>query len=324
MKKRLFAEWEKQKAILLAYPNDDTDWSEYLDEVLIDYNKFVLAIAKYQKVILLVNPKYSINKDIKNNQNIQIVEYIFNDTWCRDFGVISIEVENKTKYLDFVFNSWGGKFEANLDNLTNTHLNKLNILDNIETVDFILEGGSIESNGQGVLLTTKACLLNNNRNNQHSQEDIENLLKEKLGLNKILWLNHGFLKGDDTDSHIDMLARFVDTNKIAYVKCEDKNDIHYEELLKMEQELIDFGDYELIPLPMPKYQEYNGSRLPLSYANFLITNNAVFVPQYNDPKDKKALETLQNIYPNKKIIGIKSDVFIRQSGSLHCLSMQII
>jgi agmatine/peptidylarginine deiminase len=324
MHKRLHAEWEKQKFILLAYPHKDTDWNEYLDEVLVDYDNFVLSIAKYQNVILLKNPNQIINENISNHQNIQIVEYLTNDTWCRDFGVISIQKNNQTKYIDFVFNSWGDKFESTLDNLANQHLYKQNIIDNIKSIDFILEGGSIESNGNGVLLTTTKCLLNDNRNKDLSKEDIESKLKSTLGIDKILWLEHGFLIGDDTDSHIDMLARFVSEDTIAYVKCEDKNDIHYEELSKMEQELIAFEKYNLIPLPMPKEQTFNNHRLPLSYANFLITNKAVFVPQYNDKNDKKAIEVLENIYPQKDIVGIKSDLFIRQSGSLHCLSMQVI
>jgi agmatine/peptidylarginine deiminase len=324
MQKRLHAEWEKQKFILLAYPHKDTDWNEYLEEVLVDYDNFVLSIAKYQNVILLKNPNQIINENISNNQNIQIVEYLTNDTWCRDFGIISIQENNQTKYLDFVFNSWGDKFESNLDNLANQHLYKQNIIDNIKPISFILEGGSIESNGKGILLTTTKCLLNDNRNKDLSKQDIESKLKSTLGIDKILWLEHGFLIGDDTDSHIDMLARFVAEDTIAYVKCEDKNDIHYEELSKMEQELIAFGKYNLIPLPMPKEQRYDNHRLPLSYANFLITNSAVFVPQYNDENDKKAIEVLEKIYPQKDIVGIKSDVFIRQSGSLHCLSMQVI
>jgi agmatine/peptidylarginine deiminase len=324
MQKRLHAEWEKQKFILLAYPHKDTDWNEYLEEVLVDYDNFVLSIAKYQNVILLKNPNQIINENISNNQNIQIVEYLTNDTWCRDFGIISIQENNQTKYLDFVFNSWGDKFESTLDNLANQHLYKQNIIDNIKSIDFILEGGSIESNGNGVLLTTTKCLLNDNRNKDLSKKDIESKLKSTLGIDKILWLEHGFLIGDDTDSHIDMLARFVSEDTIAYVKCEDKNDIHYEELLKMEQELIAFRKYNLIPLPMPKEQTFNNHRLPLSYANFLITNKAVFVPQYNDESDKKAIEVLEKLYPQKDIVGIKSDVFIRQSGSLHCLSMQVM
>jgi agmatine/peptidylarginine deiminase len=323
MSKRLPAEWEKQKFILLAYPHLETDWNEYLSEVLIDFDRFVLSIAKYQKVVLLSNPNQKLNENIINNQNVELIEYITNDTWCRDFGIISVSQNDDISYLDFIFNSWGSKFESNLDNLANNFLYQKGILNNIKSIDFILEGGSIESNGDGVLLTTEKCLLNNNRNSDFSKKQLEEILKKELGIKKILWLKHGFLIGDDTDSHIDMLARFVDKNKIAYVKCNDENDIHYEELFKMEQELKEFTQFELIPLPMPKEKFYNNSRLPCSYANFLITNDAVFVPQYGDLYDRNALDILKLIYPKKDIIGIKSDVFIRQSGSLHCLSMQV-
>lgn len=201
-------------------------------------------------------------------------------------------------------------------------------VDYVDLNDFVFEGGSIESNGAGVLLTTEECLLTPTRNPQFSKSEIETYLKEKFGAHTVLWLAHGFLAGDDTDSHIDTLARFVDEHTIAYVQCCDENDLHYAELQAMEHELQAFRQpngkpYNLIALPMtPPIFDEEGERLPATYANFLIINGAVLVPVYNCATDNEALQILQTAFPTREIVPVDCSVLITQHGSLHCVTMQ--
>ena len=198
----------------------------------------------------------------------------------------------------------------------------------MQACEFVLEGGSIDTDGEGTLLTTTACLLTESRNPQLDQQQIEMRLKTELGVTRILWLQHGFLAGDDTDSHIDMLARFCAPDTIAFMQCDDPGDEHFESLAAMAQELRQFRTrdgqpYRLIGLPLPA-AIYNsvGQRLPASYANFLIINDAVLVPQYNDRSDEIVLKRLAACFPDRQMIGIPCRALIEQYGSLHCLSMQ--
>jgi agmatine deiminase len=263
---------------------------------------------------------------------MSFIEIPTNDTWTRDYGYISIIEDGEVKLLDFKFDGWGGKFEASLDNEVNRTLHKKGYLGTtpLESIDFVLEGGSIESNGDGVLLTTTRCLCNPNRNGGLSKVEIEDRLKKYLGVKKILWLDYGYLAGDDTDSHIDTLARFVSKDTIVYVQCLDKNDEHYNELKEMEKQLKTFSDinnkpFKLIPLPMPtaKFDKQN-NRLPATYANFLITNHALIYPTYSLPEDKTAHSIFKKLFPNKEIIPIECSRLIEQGGSLHCSTMQIL
>ena len=197
----------------------------------------------------------------------------------------------------------------------------------IEQEDFILEGGAIESDGKGTLLTTSECMLNFNRNFL-SQNETEIHLKYYFGIKRFLWLFNGYLAGDDTDSHIDTLVRFCNENTIAYVKCDDEKDEHFQSLKKMEIELQAFKQvngkpYNLIALPFPKaIFDEDGQRLPATYANFLIINGAVLVPIYNVPQDESALKILKQVFPERAIIGIDCNALILQHGSLHCVTMQ--
>jgi agmatine deiminase len=230
--------------------------------------------------------------------------------------------------LDFQFNAWGGKYDYKLDNQITTRLQQQGIFSvPRQSVEFVLEGGSIESDGAGTLLTTR-CLLSSSRNPGWSQQQIEQELQTELGVKRILWLHHGELAGDDTDAHIDTLARFTSVSQIAYVKCDDETDEHFTPLLKMEQELLalrtaDGQPYDLVPLPLPD-PVYNkqGKRLPATYANFLIINNAVLLPVYDQRKDQLAIDALQNCFPNRDIIAINCLPLIHQFGSLHCVTMQ--
>ncbi|BCD67487.1 agmatine deiminase family protein [Nitratiruptor sp. YY09-18] len=310
---RLPAEWEEQKALLLAYPHKKSDWLPYLDEVREFYKEFISIVAHYQDVYLITQENLTFPP---TKHNIKILKAQTNDTWVRDYGPITVFNNNTPKLLDFTFNGWGLKFPANYDNLVNRKLFYT------KKIGFVLEGGSIDSNGDGVLLTTSKCLLEANRNPYLSKDEIEKQLKTFFGLKKVLWLNHGFLEGDDTDSHIDMLARFVNPHTITYITCDDREDMHYNALKKMEKELQSFG-YDLVPLPFISPKIFDGERLPASYANFVIINGAVIMPTYKDPNDEEALKIFKKLFPTRDIIGLDASVLIRQHGSIHCSCMNL-
>lgn len=244
------AEWQKCEYILLALPHKNSDWSPYLEEILSSYLEFAKVISKHCKVLLVYHESADLT-EFKKLDNIEFYCFNTNDTWIRDFGPID-------NNLDFVFNAWGNKFSSNLDNAFNESLFKNYLKKDLKKIDFILEGGSIDTNGK-VLLTTSECLLNDNRN-KLSKEEIENTLKEHLKVSEVLWLENGVIIGDDTDSHVDTLARFIDENTIAYSSCEDLNDENYASLKAMEDELKK-TKYNLISLPIPSKKYYEGKRL---------------------------------------------------------------
>ena len=326
-------EWHPQSAIQLTWPHEETDWSALLDEAIVCFVEIAREISKRQK-LLIVCPDVSKTKgDLKdcNQENIILVQRDSNDTWARDHGGIVVIEKGNPVVLDFGFNGWGGKYPADKDNkITKLLFEKGAFASEIKyrnNLDFVLEGGSIESDGNGTILTTSSCLLSPSRNGNKSKQEIEQYLHKTLGTERVLWLNHGHMVGDDTDGHIDTLARFCNTDTIAYVKCTDPEDEHFEELAKMENELKAFKTlenkpYHLIPLPMadPIYEE--GQRLPATYANFLIINEAVLLPFYGSNKDHEAKEILQSVFPDREVIGINCSSLIKQNGSLHCVTMQ--
>ncbi len=334
--RRMLAEWERQRAILLSFPHKNTDWFDIdneksLQESLSPFIRIAQAIAYSQAVYIICDDKEYISSLFCSTNNMTFIEIPTNDTWIRDYGYISIFDNQESKLLDFIFDGWGGKFEASLDNRVNQILHKRGYLGTtlLESIDFILEGGSIESDGEETILTTSKCLCNLNRNGGLSKKEIEKKLSQYLGTSRVLWLDYGYLAGDDTDSHIDTLARFVSVDTIVYVDCEDKEDEHYQELYQMREQLKEFKTldnrpYNLIPLPMtsPIYDKEN-SRLPSTYANFLITNSAILYPTYSDPKDEEAREIFRAIFPTKEIIPINCLKLIEQGGSLHCSTMGV-
>ena len=329
--RRLKAEWERQNVVLIALPNEGTDWVDVgLEQVAGVFRKIAQAIGYSQLVYMLVDDAKEAKKHFCSTNNIIFIEAEFNDTWTRDYGPLSIEENGDSKLLDFRFNGWGGKFEASLDNEVNRLLKSKGFFGRaeLESCEIELEGGAIESDGQGTLLTTKSCLLNKNRNGGLSQNDVEEILSSKLGAKRVLWVENSYLEGDDTDGHIDMLARFVSPDTIAYIKCEDSSDSHYKSLQELEKELKSFkqangSPYNLVPLPFtePKYKD--SERLPASYANFLITNKALVFPTYQSPKDKAALEIFKKLFPTREVIPVPCLKLIEQGGSLHCSTMQI-
>ena len=336
--KRLMpAEWEKQRAVLVSFPHEETDWHNVDDPVdleasLSPFIRIAQAIAYGEAVYIICKEKEKISNMFCSTRNMTFIEIPTNDTWIRDYGYISIKQNDEVKLLDFTFDGWGGKFEASLDNTVNRTLHKKGYLGitPLEQIDFVLEGGSLESDGEGTILTTSTCLCNPNRNGGLNKKEIEEKLHTYLGAQRVLWLDYGYLAGDDTDSHIDTLARFVNKTTIMYVKCENQEDEHYEALQKMETQLKSFTttdgqSYTLIPLPMceAKYNDIE-ERLPATYANFLITNDALIYPTYNDKHDTKVGEIFKEVFPDKEIIPINCLKLIEQGGSLHCSTMQIV
>ncbi len=330
------AEWERQQCVLMSFPHEETDWNDpddpsQLESSLSPFIRIAQAIAYGEAVYIICKNKEKISSMFCSTRNLTFIEIPTNDTWIRDYGYISVKEDGDKKLLDFTFDGWGGKFDASLDNAVNTALHKKGYMGitPLESIDLILEGGSLESDGEGTILTTSACLCNPNRNAGLTKEEIEQKLKIYLGAQRILWLDHGYLAGDDTDSHIDTLARFVNAKTIAYVKCDDKDDEHYDALQKMEEQLKTFktkeGEhYTLVPLPMTDavYNE-KGERLAATYANFLITNDALIYPTYSDKNDALVHEIFKEIFPKKEIIPINCLKLIEQGGSLHCSTMNI-
>jgi len=329
------AEWSFQDAILLCWPHSSMDWQPILKDVEPEFEQIAFHICQFQRLIIIAQDKHhqayildrldSINAKI---DNIQWLIHKTNDTWCRDFAPVCVKSDHEMLALNFEFNGWGNKYPSVLDNSTNDAIKQHNILKcSLNTIPFVLEGGSIDTDGLGTLLTTKACLLSEQRNPSYTQFDIEQLLLKQLGSDRIIWIENGYLSGDDTDSHIDNLARFCNTTTIAYASCEP-DDEHYPALSKMENELKqlktkDGNPYQLIPLkiPLPIYDDEE--RLAASYVNFLITNDLVLVPTFNDKQDAINIAKLQDIFIERTVIGIDSRNIIKQSGSIHCLTMQL-
>ncbi|EDO6741271.1 agamatine deiminase [Campylobacter coli] len=309
-------EWNEQEYLMLSLPHEKSDWKPYLGEIIQAYKEFVRAASEFQKV-LLIAPGKSDFVPFENMTNVEFFICDTNDTWIRDFGAIDILEDNRLKALDFTFNAWGNKFQSELDNEVNSKLFKEKFKEKLTKIDFILEGGSIDFNGEGVMLTSSNCLLNENRNSHLDKNQIEAKLKEIFGLKQIIWLENGFIKGDDTDHHIDTLARFIDKNTIAYSVCEDEEDEHYIPLQKMKKELEATG-FNLIELPLPKPLYYEGRRLGATYANFVFVNDALIMPFYKDKNDEIIRQRLAKALPERKIVGVDARVFLRQNGSLHC------
>lgn len=315
--RRMPAEWENPARIMLALPGQHTDWAYILEEAADQYDRLLRSLESAGERVLLLDG-----------------DFPYNDTWTRDYGPLSVIDGGRMLELDFGFNGWGLKFAADKDNLVNLRMAEQGLRNEgayRNHRDFILEGGSIESDGKGTILTTSRCLCSPNRNGGKSKDEITRILHSLLGAERVLWVDHGFLAGDDTDSHIDTLARLAPCDTILYVMPpEDKNDVHFAELSAMEQQLKGFrtaggSPFRLVGLPFPDaiYDE-DGMRLPATYANYLVTGKNVFVPVYNQPeKDRRAVEAIGGVFPSHCVHTVDCRTLIRQHGSLHCSTMQL-
>ncbi len=327
-------EWYPQSGVMLTWPHKDSDWSELLNEVEECFVLIANEILKNEKLLVACPDPASVAGKLDKNliQNLILAELDSNDTWARDHGAVTVLVDGRPVLYDFQFNGWGLKFPARLDNQLTSRLFKMNVFSSgvgyENRMNFVLEGGSFEADGEGTLLTTEECLLSVNRNQIMNKKDIESYLIEVFGIQRVLWLSSGYLAGDDTDSHIDTLARFCNEKTIAYVKCDNPSDEHYSQLWRMEQELMSFrmlngNPYNLVDLPMADcIRDEKGTRLPATYANFLIINDKVLVPFYSTYKDEIARKKLQSVFSDREVIGIECSTLIKQHGSLHCVTMQ--
>ena len=332
---RLPAEWEKQCFVLLTWLHEDTAWYE-LPKVLDCYVEVAKAILRHEPLLIVCRDIAECKADMAARgyspaPGIRFVEAPINDTWARDHGAISVFGDRGEKCVeDFVFNGWGLKFGADLDNQITRNIYQAGAFaEDVKYLDmrpFVLEGGSIDTDGAGTLMATSECLCSLNRNEYLAQEEIEEHLKTAFGLERILWVDHGGIAGDDTDSHIDILARFCSPDTIAYTSCDNPADENFGPLKAMEEQLKTFRTlegkpYRLIPLPLPEPMYLDDYRLPASYANFLIVNGAVLMPGAGSQLDKKAAGQLQKVFPDRKIEIIDCRALLSGHGGLHCITM---
>lgn len=335
----MLPEWDRRhEGVMIAWPHGDTDWSYMLDEVDKCYLDMTQAMLTAGLKILIITPEPErveglLNDNNIGNSNIRIAKCQTNDTWTRDYGPLAVEELSGVTAVTYRFDGWGLKFAASHDNMAFLNIEHEGHLkaDTDIRKGYTLEGGSVESDGKGTILTTTRCMLSINRNGVISREQVEKELHDGLGADRVLWLEYGALEGDDTDSHIDTLARFAPDDTILYVKCYNPEDSHFHELEMMEMNLkqmrtADGAPYNLIglPLPDPIYDPENGERLPATYANFLITPTVVIMPVYGQKRnDELATQMLRIAFGGREILTVDCRALIRQHGSLHCATMQL-
>ncbi len=334
---RLPAEWEPQDAILVAWPHGGTDWAPRLPEVEATYVALVAAITRFEPAVICVA-----DTDLRLRaerrlaaagvapSRLHFVELAYDDTWLRDSGPITLVAHDRGQFLldDFRFTGWGGKFGAERDDALVAGLLRAGLFGAVDhrRIDFALEGGAIEADGRGTLLTTWRCL--HQRHPDMDRPAIESRLRQTLHATRVLWLEHGYLEGDDTDAHIDTLARFAPDGSIVYQACDAAADPHHAELVRMRDELAALRDgqgaaYPLRPLPWAQPVRDGTRRLAASYANYLVVNDGVLVPAYGDPADADAAAIIGDAHPGREILQVPCRPLIWQNGSLHCVTMQL-
>jgi agmatine deiminase len=350
------AEWEPQASVWLSWPRNPATWPGHFEAVPEEFAQFVRLVAEYETVNVLAGGREvmqqarSLVGDVKN---VALHDIATNDAWCRDHGPTFLDsglreqgtggrgqgtaANPKSKIqnlkslppalIDWEYNAWGGKYPPfDLDNQVPRKIAEVQGRRRFAT-GIVLEGGAIEGNGKGTVLTTRSCLLNPNRNSGMTQEKIEQYLHDYLGAAKVLWLAGGEIAGDDTDGHIDQIARFVNPTTVVVALCEDQSDENFDPTHQNLRELREMTDQdgrplEVVPLRLPRPLLCDDQRLPASYCNFLIINRAVIVPQFGDPADAEALETLRVLFPDRAVRGSPSLALVWGLGSFHCLSQQ--
>lgn len=329
----MLPEWATQQAVMLAWPHESTDWLPWLTAIQHDYVELAVAIASEVTPVILCQDmahqkliEQQLGGRCRHPPRLVIAPY--NDTWCRDYGPVTLALDDQRQLLDFQFKGWGEKYHADLDNHLNQHIARLWRAP-LQTIHYELEGGSIETDGQGSLLTTVHCLLDSNRNKHLSREQVELFVLAQLGLKRVLWISEGALLGDDTDSHIDNLVRFCAADTIAYATCSNPDDVHFGPMQKMKGQVEALRQpngepYKLqaVEIPAPQFDEH-GKRLPGSYVNFLIVNKAVIVPVFSCAQDAAAVTGLQRCFPGKRLLTVPGNNLIKQYGGPHCATMQL-
>jgi len=333
---RLPAEWEPQSAVLIAWPHAGTDWAERLAGVETTYVALAAAVTRFEPLVIVVANEAVKARAIEllagagvDMGKLRLVERDYDDTWLRDSGPITLlDDTGGAQLTDFRFTGWGGKFGAERDDALVAGLVHDGVFGKAShrRIDWALEGGGIESDGEGTVLTTWKCLAQ--RHPGQPREEMTQLLREGLSADRILWLDSGYLEGDDTDAHIDTLARFAPGHRIVFQACDDRNDPHFNELQSMADELatlrtMDGKPYALYALPWAKPILDEGRRLAASYANYLIVNGAVLVPAYGDAVDDDAARIIGEAYPGRAVVQVPCRPLIWQNGSLHCITMQL-
>ncbi len=333
--RRFPAEWEEQDAVLMAWPHEGTDWVPNLQAVQRVTIDIAREVTGFERLLVVAPDIEDARRSMADAglalERVRFYEVETNDTWARDFGPITVLEGERPVLLDFGFNGWGLKFPADLDNLITRRLGNSGAFGKtrMETMGFILEGGSIESDGRGTILTTANCLLSPNRNPHLSRSGIEAFLCRTLGAQRVLWIENGQLAGDDTDAHVDTLARFCPDDTIVYAACDDPTDEHYHPLKAMAEELRFFRTqdglpYRLLALPWPEAtHDEEGRRIPATYANFLVINGSVLAPMYGSQKDHAAIEVIRQAFPARRVTGIDCLPLLTGHGSLHCITMQL-
>ena len=328
------AEWEPHEATWLTYPHSDDSFPGKLESVYPSYIRFIAEIAKSEKARINVPLAFKerlfrqLVEAYVDTQQVEIFERESNDVWCRDHGpafVVSGIPKRQKAIVDWEFNAWGGKYPHDADNrIAGAIAADLGLP--VYRPGIVMEGGSVEFNGQGTVLTTRACLLNSNRNPQLNRQQIEQYLNDYYGVSQIIWLGDG-IAGDDTDGHIDDMTRFANVNTIITAVETNRNDSNYDPLkenLRTLQSirLLNGQQPDIVELPMPAPVIHNGQRLPASYANFYITNDVVIVPTFRCRQDDRAMQILTSCFPDRRIAGIDSTDIVWGFGSFHCLSQQ--
>ena len=340
--RRLPAEWEPQSAIMLTWPHEQTDWRDDLERVHALWAGLTTTIGRYEPVLLVGHdPEHAeLARSMAlaagaRPERLWLASAPSDDSWARDHGPITVLDGDTPILVDFGFNGWGRKYPHARDDAINRHLHAAGVLGDrpMEPGGIVLEGGAIESDGAGTLLAVERTVRDPMRNPGLGLGAIEAILAERLGIRHFLWLANGRISGDDTDGHIDTLARFCDPRTICYLRCDDPSDPDFPGLQAMESELRGLRDpggrpYRLIPLPSPAPVietggTHRGERLPAGYANFLILNGAVLVPTYADPADARAMGIIGRLFPGREVIGLDCRPLIRRGGSLHCVTMQL-
>jgi len=333
------AEWEPQASVWLSWPRNPDTWPGHFEPVPEEFAQFVRVLAEYERVNILAGRREVTEQArslVGNLKNVTLHDIPTNDAWCRDHGPTFLanpksRISNPKllppALVDWQYNAWGGKYPPfDLDNEVPRKIAELQGRRRFEP-GIVMEGGAIEGNGRGCILTTESCLLNPNRNPGLSRAAVEGYLRDYLAAEKILWLKGGEIAGDDTDGHIDQIARFVNGTTVVVALCDDPADDNHgpthqnlNELRQMTDQ--DDGPLEIVPLPLPRPLYCDGQRLPASYCNFLIANGVVVVPQFGDPADEVAVHSLQTLFPGRDVRGCPSLNLVWGLGSFHCLSQQ--
>lgn len=338
---RFPAEWEKQQGILLCFPHNGNDWPGKYGAIQWAFVEFIKKVATFEEVVLVVASeklRHKVHEMLKmahvRTDRVSFIVHKTNRSWMRDSGPIIVKKGRERKALNFNFNGWAKYANHKLDRHVPEKVSHFLQIPLEQVVHkgrpVVLEGGAIDVNGTGTLITSEECLLDPKiqvRNLGFTREDYETIFKEYLGVTNTIWLGDG-IKGDDTHGHIDDLARFVSRNTIVTVVEPNTSDANYaplqDNLKRLENAVLENGEKPMvIPLPMPKQIDFEGIALPASYANFLILNNAVLVPTFNDSRDREALNILASVFPDREVIGISANDLIWGFGTLHCLSQQI-